>query len=145
MLKGFTHARLACGCRVGFREGVEGSPVTVVVDQKGPGLPADAARARSAALRSSRSAASVDAAAAARRERIRRVAERCRLAVRSLSFFDFAGFPSPLFQRPPQQKLDLAVEAAQIVVCPALNRVEHIAVDPQQERLSFGHAVDLYW
>ena len=26
MLKGFTHARLACGCRVAFREGVEGSP-----------------------------------------------------------------------------------------------------------------------
>jgi hypothetical protein len=36
MLKGFTHARLACGCRVGFREGVEGSPVTVVVDEKAP-------------------------------------------------------------------------------------------------------------
>ena len=36
MLKGFTHARLACGCRIGFRDGVEGSPVTVVVDQKGP-------------------------------------------------------------------------------------------------------------
>jgi hypothetical protein len=37
MLKGFTHARLACGCRLAFREGVEGSPVTVVVDEKGPG------------------------------------------------------------------------------------------------------------
>ena len=36
MLKGFTHARLACGCRITFREGVEGSPVTVVVDQKSP-------------------------------------------------------------------------------------------------------------
>ena len=36
MLKGFTRARLACGCQVGFREGVEGSPVTVVVDQKSP-------------------------------------------------------------------------------------------------------------
>lgn len=34
MLKGFVHARLACGCRLAFREGVEGSPVTVVVDQK---------------------------------------------------------------------------------------------------------------
>jgi len=34
MLKGFTHARLACGCRVTFREGVEGSPVTVVIDEK---------------------------------------------------------------------------------------------------------------
>jgi hypothetical protein len=37
MLKGFTHARLACGCRITFREGVEGSPVTVVVDEKAPG------------------------------------------------------------------------------------------------------------
>jgi hypothetical protein len=34
MLKGFTHARLACGCRISFREGVEGSPVTVVIEQK---------------------------------------------------------------------------------------------------------------
>ena len=37
MLKGFTHARLACGCRLAFREGVEGSPVIVVVDAKGAG------------------------------------------------------------------------------------------------------------
>ena len=34
MLKGFTHARLACGCRLAFRDGVEGSPVTVVVAEK---------------------------------------------------------------------------------------------------------------
>lgn len=39
MLKGFTHARLACGCRITFREGVEGSPVTIVVDLKSPGCP----------------------------------------------------------------------------------------------------------
>ncbi len=39
MLKGFTHARLACGCRIGFREGVEGSPVTVVVEQKSAACP----------------------------------------------------------------------------------------------------------
>lgn len=38
-MKGFTHARLACGCRVVFREGVAGSPVTVVVDEKAPGCP----------------------------------------------------------------------------------------------------------
>ena len=37
MLKGFTHARLACGCRLAFREGVEGSPVTVLIDEKGAG------------------------------------------------------------------------------------------------------------
>jgi hypothetical protein len=36
MVKGFTHARLACGCRITFREGVEGSPVTVVVEEKSP-------------------------------------------------------------------------------------------------------------
>ena len=35
MLKGFTHARLACGCKLAFREGVEGSPVTVVIEVKG--------------------------------------------------------------------------------------------------------------
>jgi len=39
MLKGFTHARLACGCRIAFRDGVEGSPVTVVVDLKSAGCP----------------------------------------------------------------------------------------------------------
>jgi hypothetical protein len=33
-------AHLACGCRLTFREGVEGSPVTVVVAAKGPGCPA---------------------------------------------------------------------------------------------------------
>ena len=36
MLKGFAHGRLSCGCQIGFREGVEGSPVTVVVDVKSP-------------------------------------------------------------------------------------------------------------
>lgn len=36
MLKGFTYARLACGCRITFREGVEGSPVLVVVADKSP-------------------------------------------------------------------------------------------------------------
>lgn len=34
MLKGFTHARLSCGCRVGFREGSSGSPVIVVLEEK---------------------------------------------------------------------------------------------------------------
>jgi hypothetical protein len=37
MLKGFQHARLACGCRLSFREGTQGSPVTVVVDAVAPG------------------------------------------------------------------------------------------------------------
>ena len=36
MMKGFTHARLACGCSLSFREGTEASPVTVVIDEKGP-------------------------------------------------------------------------------------------------------------
>lgn len=34
MARGFTHARLACGCRIAFRDGVEGSPVTIVMDEK---------------------------------------------------------------------------------------------------------------
>ena len=29
-----TLARLACGCRLAFRTGVEGSPVTVVIQEK---------------------------------------------------------------------------------------------------------------
>jgi hypothetical protein len=33
-------AGLACGCRVTFRTGVEGSPVTVVLAEKAPGCPA---------------------------------------------------------------------------------------------------------
>lgn len=36
MQKGFTHARLACGCRVEFRDGVDGSPYTVFVADKAP-------------------------------------------------------------------------------------------------------------
>jgi hypothetical protein len=37
MLKGFVHARLACGCRLAFREGSAGSPVLVVLDAKSNG------------------------------------------------------------------------------------------------------------
>jgi hypothetical protein len=39
MLKGFFRAGLSCGCRVTFREGTEGSPVTVVLESKAPGCP----------------------------------------------------------------------------------------------------------
>ncbi len=37
MLKGFEHARLACGCRLRFQEGADRSPVIVVLDKKAPG------------------------------------------------------------------------------------------------------------
>ena len=37
MLKGFEHARLACGCRLAFREGLSGSPVLVVLETKSTG------------------------------------------------------------------------------------------------------------
>jgi hypothetical protein len=37
MLKGFANARLACGCRLAFREGLSGSPVTVVLEAKSTG------------------------------------------------------------------------------------------------------------
>lgn len=36
MLKGFEYARLACGCRLSFREGTTGSPVTVILDTASP-------------------------------------------------------------------------------------------------------------
>lgn len=36
-MKGFTSARLSCGCRIGFREGTSGSPVTVVLAEKASG------------------------------------------------------------------------------------------------------------
>lgn len=39
MMKGFTHARLACGCTIAFREGTEGRAVTVVIDQKSAACP----------------------------------------------------------------------------------------------------------
>jgi hypothetical protein len=32
-------ARLACGCSLAFKPGVEGSPVTVVVERKAEGCP----------------------------------------------------------------------------------------------------------
>src|SRR3989304_4535487 len=98
MMKGFTHARLACGCRLGFREGVEGSPVTGAVGPKGPGGPLP----------------------------------------RPASFLLLS---SSVPHRSPQQELDLAVQAAQVVVCPALNGVEHVPVDPKQERLAVRHGV----
>jgi len=37
-------------------------------------------------------------------------------------------FPSRFLKHTPQQELDLAVQAAQIVVCPALNGIEDFAV-----------------
>ena len=37
MLKGFSNARLACGCRLAFREGSPGSPVLVVLETKSVG------------------------------------------------------------------------------------------------------------
>ena len=37
MLKGFTSARLSCGCRVGFRDGTSGSPVLVMLESKAAG------------------------------------------------------------------------------------------------------------
>ena len=34
MLKGFSNARLACGCRLVFRDGSAGSPVLVILEKK---------------------------------------------------------------------------------------------------------------
>jgi hypothetical protein len=37
MLKGFTSARLSCGCRLAFRDGTPGSPVLVMLEAKAAG------------------------------------------------------------------------------------------------------------
>ena len=37
MRKGFERARLSCGCQISFRDGVAGSPVTVVIQKKALG------------------------------------------------------------------------------------------------------------
>jgi hypothetical protein len=37
MLKGFSSARLSCGCRLTFRDGSTGSPVLVVLEHKAAG------------------------------------------------------------------------------------------------------------
>ena len=46
-----------------------------------------------------------------------------------------------VLQRPAEHELDLAVQTAQLVVRPALNGVEHLAVDPEQEWFPFSHDV----
>jgi hypothetical protein len=37
MLKGFTNARLACGCCLSFKDGSAGSPVLVILETKSTG------------------------------------------------------------------------------------------------------------
>jgi hypothetical protein len=49
------------------------------------------------------------------------------------------GFPARLLERAAKHEFDLSIQAAQIVVGPALQRVEHGAIDPEQKRLAFGH------
>ncbi len=60
-LKGFTHARLSCGCRLTFREGIEGSRVVVVIDRKSPGCAISLHVQDAPLYRPSRSASPVDA------------------------------------------------------------------------------------
>ena len=39
MTKGFSHARLACGCRIGFRQAADGGRLIVVIDERSSGCP----------------------------------------------------------------------------------------------------------
>ena len=39
----------------------------------------------------------------------------------------------------PQQELDLGVEAAKVTSGPALQRVQDVGIDSQEEWFSFGH------
>jgi hypothetical protein len=54
------------------------------------------------------------------------------------------GEPLLLLELPPQNELDLGVEAAQVVRGPALHRLVHRRVEPQQEWLPFRHG-SRYW
>jgi hypothetical protein len=47
--------------------------------------------------------------------------------------------PSFFHQQPPKQKLDLPVQAPQVVVGPFLERLQHLRIDPQQKRLPLSH------
>ncbi len=49
-----------------------------------------------------------------------------------------AGAPG-LGERPSQDEVDLAVEATEIVVGPALERLEEGRIEPEEERFSIGH------
>lgn len=42
-------------------------------------------------------------------------------------------------QRIPQDELDLAIETAQIVASPALKRLQHVRIDPQEKRFPWRH------
>jgi len=51
--------------------------------------------------------------------------------------------PARLPQRAPEEELDLRIEAAQVVVRPALDGLEDVSLDPDQEGLAIGHG--RYW
>ena len=46
---------------------------------------------------------------------------------------------SGLLQRPAKEELDLAIEAAQIVIRPALEGLQQGRIDAKQERFAIGH------
>jgi hypothetical protein len=47
-------------------------------------------------------------------------------------------------QRAPKDELDLCVQAAEIIVRPALNRVQETTVHSQEKRFPLGHRCT-YW
>ncbi len=47
--------------------------------------------------------------------------------------------PPGLIESPPQEELDLRVDAAQVVVRPTLQGEERPLVEAEQEGLAFGH------
>jgi hypothetical protein len=51
-----------------------------------------------------------------------------------------SGFPSA-GRRPSEEELDLAVDGAQVVGRPSLQRRQRLRIQPQQEGLALGHQV----
>ena len=132
MLKGFTHARLACGCGIGFRERVEGSPVTVVVEQKGPGCPL-ALHVRDLPLFDHREVLRPSTRLLPPIEEDYEDPQPGGSAAGRAHLPPLRSASRP--SRFPQQELNLP-GGSQIVICPALQRLHDFAVDPQQEWLA---------
>ena len=57
----------------------------------------------------------------------------------SRSTFGLLGQALGIGQRLPEEELDLPVQAAQVVVGPALERLQQPGVHPQEEWLPLGH------
>lgn len=50
--------------------------------------------------------------------------------------------PTTLEQPPPQNELDLRIEAAQVIIRPALDRLQHSRVNAEKKCFALGHVLN---